>query len=93
MDRDGLDSARREVLDLVLHQGHEGRHDEGQTVLHQGRNLEADRLASSRREDGQDIPPRERLFDDALLHGSERIVPPIGLQRLQRCHFVEMFAI
>ena len=93
MDRDGLDSPGSEVLDLVLHQGYKRGHNKGETVLHEGRNLEADRLASSRREDGQHIPSRERLFDDALLHGTERIVPPIGFQCLQRCHFVEMFAI
>ena len=91
MDGDGLDAPGGEVLDLVLHQGDEGRDHEGEALFHHRRHLEAHRFASSGGEDGEHVAARERLVDDALLHGPEAFVPPIGFQCLMWRHFLQMF--
>ena len=87
MDGDGLDSTACQVLDLVLHQGDEGRDHEREAVAHHGRHLETHRFPASGGEDGEHVAARKRLFDDALLHRPEAFMPPIGFQCLERCHF------
>ena len=88
MDGDGPDPPGSEVLDLVLHQGDEGCHHQREAVPHQGRNLETHGFPAAGREDGEDVAARERLLDDALLHGPESVIAPIGFQNLFRCHFL-----
>ena len=87
VDGDGADAPGGEVLDLVLHQGDEGRDHEGEAVAHHRRHLETHRFPASGGEDGEHVAARERLVDDALLHGPEAFVPPIGFQCLEWRHF------
>ena len=75
-----------EVLHLVLHQRDQGRDYQRDTLLHQGRHLEADGLAAARGQDGQHVPAVRRGGDDLLLHRTEGIIAPILLQYFQCFH-------
>ena len=71
---------RVELLHLVLHQGDQGRDDDGQAGEDQGRELVAQRLAAPGRHDHQRILPGEDVGDDFALQGPEFIVTKHGLE-------------
>ena len=88
VDREGLDAAGGEVLDLVLHQRDERGHDERDAVPQERGDLEAHGLAAARRQQRERVPPVQRGGDDLLLHRTEGLVAPILPQHLQRSHFL-----
>ena len=67
------DAPRRQVVHLVLHQRLQGRNDHRQAVhrppLHERRQLEGERLAAARRENGQQRLAVHRRLHRPLLHG------------------------
>ena len=65
------DSPRRQRVDLVLHQGDQRRHDEGQTRQEQGGNLIAQRLAAAGRKHDGRRSPGHQVADRVLLSGLE----------------------
>ena len=91
MHGDGTDAPGLEVPHLVLHQGDERGDDQRDAVPQEGGDLETDRFAASRREDGEYIPSCKRFPDDLLLHGPEAFVAPIGFQYFLRRHFLTFF--
>ena len=86
MDAKGLDAPGIEVLDLVLHKGDERGDDQREAFAHQGRDLEADGLAASRREDGEHVPAVQRGLYDLSLHGPERVESPVFLEYFRSGH-------
>ena len=82
----GLDAAGFEVLHLVLHQGYQGRDNQGYAVLHKGRHLETDRFSTTGRKDGQDVTVFQGGGYYLLLLRAEAIVTPVLLQDILRIH-------
>ena len=54
-------------VDLVLHQGDEGRHHDGGAVEDHGRELVAERLATARRHDDKSVVACENAANNLLL--------------------------
>ena len=67
----GGHSARGELIDLVLHQGDQGRHHEGEARQQEGRDLVAERLAAAGGEDGRGGPSGQEVPDHLFLPGAE----------------------
>jgi hypothetical protein len=67
--------ALQQGVDLVLHQGDEGRDDHREAPLHEGRDLVAQALPAARRHDRQRVPSFEHGPYHGLLPGTERIEP------------------
>ena len=86
MDGHSPYAAGFKVLDLVFHEGYQGRDHKGYSVLHEGRHLEAHALAASRWEDGKDVTALQCIGDYLLLHGPEGLVAPVCLQYFLRIH-------
>ena len=84
--RYGLDAPLLQVLHLVLHQGDQGGHDQGQAVPHHRRHLEADGLAAAGGKYGESVTSLQRGSDDFLLHRTEGVVAPPALQNLLGSH-------
>ncbi len=86
VDEGGGDAVGAQGLDLVLHECDERRDDEREAgVLRDGGELVAERLTPAGGQDDEHVPAGEGVFDDLLLHGSERVVPEVPLeQRGQR---------
>jgi len=61
-------------IDLILHQSDQRGNHQRQPIPGQGGDLVADRFASARRQDGDDVATGERGSDDLLLIGAERVV-------------------
>ena len=77
----GRDAGGLQRVHLVLHQRDQRRHHEGQPRAHQRRQLETERLPAARRQQREDIAPRQRIPDDLLLQRPERREAEIALQR------------
>ena len=56
---------------LVAHQRDEGGNDDGHAIAQKGGKLETQRLATTRRHDGQRVPPARDGGDDLRLSGAE----------------------
>ena len=74
MDRFGIDAGGPQRRHLILHERHQGRHDQGQAALHDRRNLKAQGLAGAGRHDRQHMLAGEQGVDDRLLAGAEPII-------------------
>ena len=92
IDGEGLYPPVLQVLDLVLHQGDERRHDQRDALFHHPRDLEAYRLASAGRQYGQHVLAGERIHNDALLHRPETLVAPVLLKYVDRSHHIRRSA-
>ncbi len=68
------DAARLQGIHLVLHQGDQRRDHHGEARPGQGRQLEAEGLASAGRQQGENVPARQGRLDDLPLVGAERII-------------------
>ncbi len=79
----GLDAVRLEGVDLVLHQGDEGRDDEGEALAEDGGELEAQRLPSPGGQQGEDIATGQSRGHDVFLIGPEARIAEGVLERLQ----------
>ena len=82
IDERGLDTSILQPVHLVLHQGDQGRYDDGQTVQKSGRNLIADGLASPGRHNTQAVLPIQDGLDQILLTRTKGLISKIPLQRL-----------
>ena len=69
-----------EAVDLVLHQGDQGRNDDREPVVGDRRKLIAQRLAAARGKERQDIMPREKALDDFPLVRAKRLETEMTLQ-------------
>ena len=78
IDGQGRDAAFLQVLDLVFHQGDQGRDHNADALAHQRRNLETNALSAAGRQDGQHVPPRKRFPDDFRLHRTETLISPMS---------------
>ena len=73
IDGVGRDPGKAQGGHLVVHECNEGRDDDRDPALDQRRHLIAQRLARSRRHDGQYVPPREQRIHRLLLPRTERV--------------------
>ena len=73
VDAVGCHARQPERGHLVLHQGDQGGHHHREPVHDQGGDLEAERLARSRRHHGERMTAIEERFDHGLLAGTERL--------------------
>ena len=74
VDRCGGDAVLGERVDLVFHEGEQGRDDEGEAIKKKGGNLVADALTAARWENGERVPPREHGGHDLRLPRKECVV-------------------
>ena len=74
------DAARLQGVDLVLHQRDQRGDDHREPLARQRRQLEAERLAAPRRQQGEHVLPRERGQADLPLKGAERGVAEGGAE-------------
>ena len=80
IEEGGRDAGELEGINLVLHQGDEGRDDNGKAGFHDGWKLEAERLAAAGGEEGEDVAAGERLADDLFLAGAEGVEAEVLLK-------------
>ena len=78
VERRGGDSLARELVDLILHQGDQGRDDERRTVEQEGGELIPDRLPGAGRHHGEHVTARERGKHDVLLARAEGRVAEVA---------------
>ena len=81
VEKSGRDSARRELVHLILHQRDERRDDDRQTITQQGWELKAERLSAARGQQREDVAARERIGNDLLLKRSEGLVTEDAFER------------
>ena len=79
----GGEAVRVEGVDLILHEGDEGRDDERVAGTHHRGQLVAERLAGARRHDDAQLLAGQDAPDDLLLPLAERRVAEMAPQRLQ----------
>ena len=92
MDRHGRDVPCPQAVDLVFHQGDQGRHDDAQPLLRKPGDLVGKRLSAARGHQGQGVAPVHHRTDDTLLYGAEFGEAPVAFQHvvyLVRCPFHE----
>ena len=80
------DALLRQRLHLILHEGNQGRDDDGPVRKHHGRYLKTDGFPGARRHDCQNILLLQDRGNDFLLYRPERIVAKILLQHFTRRH-------
>ncbi len=80
VQRRGADPPPVELVDLVLHQRDERRHDQRRARQHQRGQLEPQRLPGAGRHDGQDVPPLQHGPHEGLLAGAEGLVAEMALE-------------
>src|SRR5262249_41755799 len=83
VDEGGADAGAAEAVDLVLHEGDEGRDEQRQAVRQHRRHPVADALAGAGRGDGQDVPARQLRLDDRCLAWPEVLQAEHLAQHLQ----------
>lgn len=71
IDRIGGDAGEAQCRDLILHQRHQRRNDNGQPALDQRRNLIAQRFARTRRHDRQHVAAAKQCLHHRGLSGTE----------------------
>ena len=76
-----LDPHSLQRANLIAHQGDEGRDDDGHPVPTQGRQLETQGFAATRRHDGKGVLPRQHSLDDFRLTGAEIGKAENGVQK------------
>ena len=84
-----------QVVHLVFHQGDQRAYDQAGTLLHECRNLEADRFSTSGRKQGKRIFLFEDGVNNDFLHRPEAGVSPVlcqyfsclGAQRVKKLKF------
>lgn len=76
----GGDAGGGERIDLIFHQGDEGRDDKGDPIFREGGKLEGQGFSRAGGENGDDILSGHGGGDDFTLKGAERIVAEILLQ-------------
>ena len=91
----GVDERGRQTevvqrIDLVAHQGNQGRYDQSHTRAERGGNLVAHGLACAGGHHAQDIASGKQNLDNSLLPGPKRVIAEVSCERLQRrlmcCH-------
>jgi hypothetical protein len=80
VEHGGRDAAQAELVDLVLHEGDERRHDERHAGQQRRRELIAEGLAAARRHHAEDRAPLEDGGDEFLLAGAEGVEAPVATQ-------------
>ncbi len=89
VDTGGGDTAFDEGVDLVFHQGDQGRYYYGQSIQRHGRGLKAERFAPAGGQHHQRITAPGGGEHGRLLHGSETVVTPVafedGFEGVQHC--------
>ena len=86
-------------VDLVLHQGDEGRYDDGRAFRHQRGQLVAQRLAATRGHQYESVVAAKDAFDDFFLVPLELVETENILQQLVDlkvfflCHCIPPFGI
>jgi hypothetical protein len=84
IQEDGRDAHLAELRDLVLHEGDQGRDDDGGAVIvEDGRELVAEGFASAGGHDDADIAAGIECADDFFLAGAEGVVAPVALERVE----------
>ena len=73
-----------QLLHLVLHQRHQWRDDQHQTLAHQGWELIAEGFASAGGENGQAVAARQERLHHLALARPEGLPAEVALQRLQQ---------
>ena len=73
-----VDALASQQVDLILHQRDQRRHDDRHAFEHQRRQLVAEALPRSGREDGEGRAAGEQRLDDLLLAGAELCVAKTG---------------
>ena len=71
---------RPQAVDLVFHQGDQGRHDDAQPLLRKPGDLVGKRLSAARGHQGQGVAPVHHRTDDTLLYGAEFGEAPVAFQ-------------
>ena len=82
MDRHGRDVPCPQAVDLVFHQGDQGRHDDAQPLLRKPGDLVGKRLSAARGHQGQGVAPVHHRTDDTLLYGPEFGEAPVVFQHV-----------
>ena len=82
----GLDPAPLQEVDLILHQRDQRRDHDRHPVEQQRRQLIAEALARSGREDGQRGPPGEERLDDSFLSRAEGVEAEPRGEDVERTH-------
>jgi superfamily II DNA or RNA helicase len=85
MDTGSSDPVALQAGDLIVHQRHQGRHDDGQTVPNNCRKLIAERLSGPGRHHAERVPAREQEVDDVLLSGSKSGKTEDRIKNMQAC--------
>ena len=91
VDSEGWDAFFLQVLHLVFHQGNQGRNDDADAGLAQGRHLKTNRFAASGRQQRQGVPTIQHRLDDGFLLGPKLGVPPVLLQHINWLHSLNVF--
>ena len=76
----------RQRLHLVLHEGNQGRNDNGAMGKKEGGNLEADGFSGSRRHDSHHIFSLDNGINHFPLPGPESVIAEVPLQHIRRSH-------
>ncbi len=74
-----------QLLDLVLHQGYERRHHDGQSVEQQGWNLIAQRFAAAGGHDHQGVAFCQQIGNDLFLQRAKAVIAEYAFQEALRC--------
>jgi hypothetical protein len=74
MDRAGPQTELLQGIDLVLHEGDEGRDDDPDAVPAQGRNLVTERFPTTGRHEHKSVAPCDDMVDDFRLSIAEAVV-------------------
>ena len=84
VDEPGGDAVGVQPVHLVLHEGDQGRDDQGEAVKNQGRQLVAEGLATAGGHKHQAVPAGQDVPDDVRLERAKAVVPEPRLEDSQR---------
>ena len=92
----GVEARRRhavgqQLIDLIFHQGNQRRDHQRQSLLHQRRDLIAERFAAAGGHHHQTIPSAQRRINNGLLAGTKMLIAKGILQYLLRQRFLIMY--
>ena len=90
----GADAAPAEVVDLVLHERHQRRYDEGQALHGERRHLESDAFAAAGGHEAERVVAGGDALDDVELYAAEIVVTPVPAEYVAEVrHGVSLFLI